>query len=113
LAIVIIAGEDLSTLATPAFALYCMSCSFVSLAQPAVGMAFPQALAGRALSAYNLVIFAGVFVVQWGIGLLIDGFKALGVAEVAAYQAAAGVFLACCVASYVYFLWAKPHNQGS
>ena len=72
-----------------------------------------EALAGRALSAYNLVIFAGVFVVQWGIGLLIDGFKALGVAEVAAYQAAAGVFLACCMASYAYFLWAKPHNQGS
>jgi MFS family permease len=113
LAIVIAAGDDLSTMATMAFALYCMSCSFVSLAQPAVGMAFPQALAGRALSAYNLVIFAGVFVVQWGIGLLIDGFKALGVAEVAAYQAAAGVFLACCMASYAYFLWAKPHNQGS
>ena len=90
-----------------------MSCSFVSLAQPAVGMAFPQALAGRALSAYNLVIFAGVFVVQWGIGLLIDAFKAVGVGEPAAYQAAVSVFLACCVASYAYFLWAKPHNQGS
>ena len=113
LAIIVIAGEDLSTLATPAFALFCMSCSFVSLAQPAVGMAFPQALAGRALSAYNLVIFAGVFVVQWGIGLLIDAFKALGAAEPAAYQAAVSVFLACCVTSYAYFLWAKPHNQGS
>ena len=113
LAIIVIAGEDLSTLATPAFALFCMSCSFVSLAQPAVGMAFPQALAGRALSANNLVIFAGVFVVQWGIGLLIDAFKALGAAEPAAYQAAVSVFLACCVASYAHFLWAKPHNQGS
>ena len=113
LAIIVIAGKDLSTMATPAFALFCMSCSFVSLAQPAVGMAFPQALAGRALSAYNLVIFAGVFVVQWGIGLLIDAFKALGAAEPAAYQAAVSVFLACCVASYAYFLWAKPHNQGS
>jgi len=113
LAIIVIAGKDLSTLATPAFALFCMSCSFVSLAQPAVGMAFPQALAGRALSAYNLVIFAGVFVVQWGIGLLIDAFKAVGVGEPAAYQAAVSVFLACCVASYAYFLWAKPHNQGS
>ena len=47
-----------------------MSSTFVALAQPAVGMAFPPSLAGRALSAYNLVIFAGVFVVQWGIGLL-------------------------------------------
>jgi hypothetical protein len=89
-----------------------MSCSFVSLAQPAVGMAFPQSLAGRALSAYNLVIFAGVFCVQWGIGLLIDGFRAAGFAEVAAYQGAMSVLLACCVASHAYFLWAKPHNRG-
>lgn len=45
-------------------ALFCMSSTFVSLAQPAVGMVFPASLAGRALSAYNLVIFLGVFVVQ-------------------------------------------------
>jgi MFS family permease len=112
LTIIIIAGSRISTMATPLFALYCMSCSFVSLAQPAVGMAFPQALAGRALSAYNLVIFAGVFVVQWGIGLLIDGFRAAGVAEVLAYQLAMSALLVCCVASYLYFLWAKPHNEG-
>ena len=90
------------------WALYCMGCSFVSLAQPAIGMAFPSELAGRALSAFNLVIFAGVFVVQWGIGLLIDGFKVLGWAEIAAFQGAFGVFLTCCVASYVYFVWKRP-----
>src|SRR5213075_2681811 len=61
-----------------AWALFCVSSTFVSLAQPAVGMAFPAHLAGRALSAYNLVIFGGVFVIQWGIGLLVDGFGALG-----------------------------------
>ena len=92
------------------WALYCMGCSFVSLAQPAIGMAFPSELAGRALSAFNLVIFAGVFVVQWGIGLLIDGFKGLGWAEIAAFQGAFGVFLGCCIASYVYFVVTRPDN---
>nr|MDP2191220.1 MFS transporter [Rhodoferax sp.] len=111
LAIIIIAGNDLSTWAGTLWALYCMSCTFVSLAQPAVGMAFAPALAGRALSAYNLVIFAGVFVVQWGIGLTVDGFKALGLTEIGAFQSAMGVFLLCSVASYVYFLTAKSHNQ--
>ena len=48
-----------------------------------------------------------------GIGLLIDGVGALGFGDVAAYQTAVGVYLACCVAAYGYFLWAKPHNQGS
>lgn len=61
-----------------AWGAFCVTCSVVSLSQPAVGQAFPAALAGRALSAYNLLVFAGVFVLQWGIGLAIDGFKALG-----------------------------------
>lgn len=92
-------------------ALVCVTSTFVSLAQPAVGMVFPASLAGRALSAYNLVIFVGVFVVQWGIGLLVDAFQAAGWAEVAAFRAAFGVFLATSVLSYGYFLWSRSHNR--
>ena len=93
-----------------AWALFCASSSFVSLAQPAVGMAFPSQLAGRALSAYNLVMFLGVFVVQWGVGLLIDGFKGLGWSEVSAFQGALSVFGVCCVASYLFFLRHKSDH---
>ncbi len=110
MAILIIANKDLETWTIAVFSLYCMGCSFVSLAQPAVGMAFSPALAGRALTAYNLVIFSGVFVVQWGIGLMIDGFRAVGLAELAAFQAAFGVYLMCCVASYGVFVWAGRDN---
>ncbi|MBN9410523.1 MAG: MFS transporter [Burkholderiales bacterium] len=92
--------------------LYCMSCTFISLSQPAVAMAFPPALAGRALSAFNLVIFAGVFVVQWGVGLAIDGFQAAGLSTLDAFRAAMGVFLACCVASWAWLFAAPPHNPG-
>ncbi len=111
LAIIIIAENNLSKWSGALWALYCMSCTFVSLAQPAVGMAFAPTLAGRALSAYNLVIFAGVFTVQWGIGLAVDGFRALGVTEIHSLQSAMGVFLLCSMVSYVYFLRAKSHNQ--
>jgi MFS family permease len=107
LAIIIGANGIQSELSAMLWALFCMTSTFVSLTQPAVGMAFPAELAGRALSAYNLVIFAGVFSVQWGIGLLIDGLRALGWTEVDAFRGAMAVFLACCVASYVYFLAAK------
>ena len=93
------------------WALFCVSSTFVALSQPAVAMAFPSAMAGRALSAYNLVIFAGVFVVQWGIGLVIDGWLALGLSEPDAYRAAMGVFLVACVASYAYFLSVKADNR--
>jgi hypothetical protein len=70
-------------------------------------MAFRAELAGRALSAFNLVIFAGVFSVQWGVGLLIDGFRTTGMSEVVAYQGALGVYGLCCLGSYLYFLTAK------
>ncbi|WP_294770306.1 MFS transporter [uncultured Rhodoferax sp.] len=106
-AILLIAAGAIDTGATPLFSLMAVSCTVCALAQPAVGMAFPAALAGRALSAYNLVIFSGVFAVQWGIGLLLDGFRALGLAEVPAYQAAFGTYGLCCVAAYMYFLRAK------
>ena len=94
-----------------AWALFCVSCTFVSLSQPAVAMAFPQALAGRALSAYNLVIFVGVFVVQWGIGLLVDAFAAAGLPTVPAFQAAMAVYLACNAGAYAWFLLrGRRHN---
>ena len=110
LAIIIVADYALLTWAAGFFSFYCMACTFVSLAQPAVGMAFPAALAGRALSAYNLVIFAGVFVIQWGIGLLIDGFQALGFSQTQSFQGAFAIFLVCSVASYLHFLISKSHN---
>lgn len=91
--------------------LFFVTSTFVAMAQPAVGMAFPPALAGRALSAYNLVIFLGVFVVQWGVGLLIDGFQALGLGEVASFRAALAALLACCIGAWAYFMWSRPDNQ--
>jgi MFS family permease len=96
-----------------ALAFFCTSSTFVSLAQPAVGMAFPASLAGRALSAYNLVVFVGVFVVQWGIGLMVDALRKSGWSEVDAFRGAFGVFLATSVLSYAWFLWSRSHNRQS
>jgi len=111
LIIIIAVGPAIGAWAGVAWALYCVSCTFISLAQPAVAMAFPANLAGRALSSYNLLIFAGVFAVQWGVGLAIDGFRSLGWQEVPAFQMAMTVYLLCTVASYAYFLVTKSHNQ--
>lgn len=104
---IVLMGERWAGYSGWLWALFCVSSTFLSLAQPAVGMAFPSALAGRALSAYNLVIFAGVFVVQWGIGLLIDALEALGWSTGGAFRGALGVFLLLNLASYAYFVAAK------
>lgn len=96
-----------------AWALYCVSCTSVALSQPAVALAFPQALAGRALSAYNLVIFAGVFAVQWGIGLAVDAFVAAGLDMARAYRAAMALHLACTVGAYAWFMARRGHGDNA
>jgi MFS family permease len=94
-----------------ALALFCMTSTFVSLAQPAVAMAFPAALAGRALSAFNLIIFTGVFVIQWGIGLAIDALRAAGLAEADAFRTAVALFGVSSVMAYGWFLLASGDNS--
>lgn len=108
LAAILVLGRAAGTLA---WAIFLCSSTVVALAQPAVAMALPATLAGRALSAYNLVVFLGVFVVQWGVGLLIDLFGRAGFDTIGAFRGALGLFLGCCLLSYFYFLWAPPHNR--
>jgi hypothetical protein len=112
---VVLAVNILGTGAMPSLsglllAAYCVAGSFITLALPAVGIAFPPSVAGRALSAFNLVIFLGVFVIQWGIGLLTDALVAAGLTKPHSLQVAMSVLLLCCLASYIHFLRAARHN---
>jgi MFS family permease len=104
---IISAGPDAAALH---WALFCISGSVVSLAQPAVGAAFPATEAGKGLSGYNLVLFLGVFCVQWGFGLLVDMFRNFGLEEVASFQSAMAVFLSLCVVSYIHFVRHKTES---
>ena len=107
----VLVGPAAGAGAAALLAAFCVCSTFVSLAQPAVGMAFPPHLAGRALSAYNLVIFAGIFVVQWGIGLGVDLARGLGLSNAAAYQAAFGAFGICSLLSWLFFCLFRADNQ--
>ena len=86
------------------WAAWCMVSTVVTLSQPAVAQAFAAHQAGRALSAFNLVIFVGIFALQWGLGLAIDAAAAAGLGTVDAFRAAFGVFWACCGGAYLWFL---------
>lgn len=92
------------------WSLWCVSCTFVSLSQPAVAQAFPAALVGRALSAFNLVIFSGVFCIQWGIGLAVDALRQAGLSEAGAFRLSFAIFGACCALSYFWYL--RPLARG-
>jgi MFS family permease len=86
------------------WALWCVLSTCVTLSQPFVAQAFPPAWAGRALSAFNLVIFGGVFCLQWGIGLTVDVLGALGWSRAASFQGAMGLLALCCTLAQAWFL---------
>ena len=54
------------------WAFFAVSSVFLSLSQPAVGMAFTVSNAGKALTSFNLLLFIGAFALQWIIGVIID-----------------------------------------
>lgn len=78
-----------------------------------VCMTFPDALAGRALTAYNLVLFAGVFVIQWLFGALVDWTISWSVTEAAGFQNALRIWIALEVIALLW-LWLfrpRPYNE--
>jgi len=90
--------------------IYILSTISLSLTQPAVALAFPKHLAGKAFTSYNLILFIGIFAMQWGIGLIIDLVKHLGFSEIFAFQVSFFVFLVFCVLSYFYFIYCNTKS---
>ena len=86
------------------WALFIVSAVFLSLIQPAVGMAFSVSNAGKALTSYNLLIFIGAFFLQWIIGLIIDLGLSLNYSEIASFKLAMSFVLVTSLTSYLYFL---------
>ena len=91
--------------------LFTLSCSCVALSQAAVGVSFPSEVAGRALSAFNLVIFTGVFVFQWLFGASIDFWSQMGLSLMQSYQVSMAEYCCCCLTAYVFFIWRSGHNN--
>ena len=65
---------------------FCFSLSNISYSL--VAQTFPPALSGRANTALNLLVFAGAFGLQWGIGILVDTLQAAGWTGDASFRAA-------------------------
>lgn len=78
--------------------------SFGTLAYSQAAAGFPLTLAGRANTAFNLMVFIGAFGLQWGLGLLIDGLKDLGHPVARAHQLAFAVLLALQAMALLWFL---------
>ena len=101
LLVIIISGENAGAIH---FTLYILTSIVLTLAQPAVALSFPTSLAGKSLTSFNLLIFVGTFIMQWGIGLIIDLSQFFGKGEIQSFQISFFVYLVICIFSYLYFL---------
>lgn len=79
----------------------------VILMQTQTALMFPKAIAGRVLTTFNLIMFAGAFAVQWGVGLLADGFIGLGSNRETGLWLSFAVLLAFQMASLWWFFYKK------
>jgi MFS family permease len=81
--------------------------------QARVGMSFPRHLGGRALTAYNLVQFIGVFVIQAGLGIAMDLLIDAGMAQDQAFRASlAGVAALQLGVCLLFACWPKAPGGG-
>ena len=85
--------------------MYILTSIVLTLAQPAVALSFPTYLAGKSFTSFNLLIFVGTFIMQWGIGLIVDLSQSLGKSEIASFQISFFVYLIICIFSYLYFIF--------
>ena len=92
------------------WALFAVSSVFLSLSQPAVGMAFSLSNAGKALTSFNLLLFIGAFALQWIIGIIIDLTMNLGFSEISGFRFAMVFFLLTSLFSYLFFLTKNYKN---
>jgi len=92
------------------WAFFAVSSVFLSLTQPAVGMAFSLSNAGKALTSFNLLIFIGAFALQWIIGVIIDLTMNLGFSEILGFRIAMIFFLLTSSFSYLFFLIKNSKN---
>lgn len=85
------------------FALYCISAWPLSVTHPLVGQRFKPKEAGRAIAFFNLLLFTGVFLWQWGFGLIISTFKSF-IGITFSYQLAVGFLALFSIIGYIIFI---------
>ena len=65
---------------------------------------FPIALSGRVTTSLNLLVFAGAFSLQWGLGILIEALQASGHSDIFAHRSAFVLLFTLQAASLIWLL---------
>jgi MFS family permease len=87
----------------PLWIAYGVFSTFSTLVFPIMAQGYPIALAGRASTALNVMVFLGAFGIQWGMGAAIELLGRAGLDAARAHQATFAGLLALQVTAYAWF----------
>lgn len=77
----------------------------IMLMQPYLSTQFPREAAGRLVTLYNMFVFIGAFVIQWGIGVVVDGLGQAGLDRASSFSVAFAGLGVLQMASLGWFIW--------
>ena len=109
----VLSYTDSLWLAVALWIFYGLVATPLTLLQSHVGMAFPSDLTGRAYTGYNLLVFSGMFLVQWLFGALVDWCLTVRDTEPEAFRLAMQIWAAI---EFLALLWltffrARPYSE--
>lgn len=81
--------------------------SFGTLSYTQMALGFPNEVSGRASTAFNLMVFAGAFGLQWGLGLLVDLGQGWGIERALSLRLVFSGYWALQVLALLWF-WLAP-----
>ena len=106
----ILAGAEPAALLWIVFA-FCATST--TLAYTLLASYFPPSLFGRVSTTVNLLAFVGAFLMQWGIGVMVDAFTAHGWAAHTAFRAAFAIVALAQLASWIWFVRAGRYARAA
>jgi MFS family permease len=81
-----------------------LSFSLGNIAYSQLTASFPVSLSGRVNTALNLLVFVGAFVLQWGIGAMVDAIAGTGMTRADAFRTTFSTLLVAQVLAFAWFL---------
>lgn len=81
-----------------------LAAGVTTLSYTRFALAFPKTLSGRASTTFNLLVFMGAFILQWGLGLLIDFFMRFVDTQALAMRLTFGVWVFLQAAALVWLI---------
>lgn len=99
--------------ATPLWIVFAFCATSTTLAYTLLASYFPPSLFGRVSTTVNLLAFVGAFLMQWGIGVMVDVFTANGWTTRTAFRAAFAIVATAQLMSWIWFVRAGRYAQAA